>query len=122
MMVPNNTKNATKAKVPIATATDLGNCVVIFIAPVFWAAHQCGLQRKPALASFTGGQPRTCPVHCIPPFSRLLHRAGFVALRQTFVRRCQNSTMIGRDAAAARHMSGGPCTRRARRVTMVPDP
>src|SRR5262249_1465515 len=41
MMVPNNTKNATKAKVPIATATDLGNCVVIFIAPVFWAAHQC---------------------------------------------------------------------------------
>src|SRR5262245_47770546 len=41
MMVPNNTKNATKAKVPTAAATDLGNCVVIFIAPVFWAAHQC---------------------------------------------------------------------------------
>jgi hypothetical protein len=27
---------------------------------------------------------------CIPPLSRFARRAGFVALRQTFVQRCQN--------------------------------
>jgi len=29
-------------------------------------------------------------VHCIPPLCRFARRAGFVALRQTFVRWCQN--------------------------------
>src|SRR5262249_4620738 len=42
-------------------------------------------------SSFLGGSSvRTCPVHCIPPLGRFARRAGFVALRQTFVRPFQH--------------------------------
>jgi hypothetical protein len=57
------------------------------------AAHQCGLptpQTTAANNSFCIFTPLSVLVHCIPPLSRFARRAGFVALRQTFVQGCQN--------------------------------
>jgi len=60
-------------------------------------------QTTAANNSFFIFTPLSVLVHCIPPLSRFARRAGFVALRQTFVRRSIA------DGDAARLAGGAIC-------------
>jgi hypothetical protein len=68
---------------------------------MFGLAHQCSMPTAADARS-----PKL--VHCIPPLSRFARRAGFVALRQTFVHFCHRAwTDISKSRQLARSSSAG---------------